>query len=200
MNRQSRTTSAHAPANDRARPFGATRAQAGVWWATRTPRERRLLGIGATVVTLGLAWSIALQPAIDSIRRSLEQLPRLRAEAVQVDALILDALALQRSQPGEIEPSALSDALADDLRRAGLEASSTQVKSAPGSAEFARAWEVVMEDAGASAVMDWLAGLPYRLHVTVDSVEFTRSRIDGRDRPGHVSGRIVLRQATEAIP
>lgn len=186
-----RPATPHSPAAGRAGPaFAAARARAGAWWAARPPRERRLLGVGALVITLALTWALALQPALQSIAHSREQLPRLRADAVRVDALILEAQTLQRRQSGRIDAAALPEVLRADLRRAGLEAASA-LGAAPAAATDA-GWEISLTDAGAPQVMDWLAGLPYRLHVRIHTVELARSRVDGRDRPGQVSGRIVV--------
>jgi len=186
-----------APANATwRRQFDASRRQAAAWWAERTQRERRLLRIGALVLSLALVWMLGLKPAIDSISQSQQQLPRLRAETAQIDTLILEAQTLQRRQSGRMNASTLPEALQATLRRTGLETSATLNA---GSADAGTLeWEVSITDASAARVMDWLASLPQLLHAKIQSVELSRSRIDGRDRPGQVSGRIVLQWPGEA--
>src|SRR5690554_1065657 len=94
----------------------SSRRHATAWWAERPPRERRLLRVGALFLTLVLVWTLGLKPAIDSIARSQQQLPRLRAEAAQIDALVLEAQALQRHQPGRMDATAMPQALQTTLR------------------------------------------------------------------------------------
>lgn len=178
----------HATARD------ALTAQAREWWKLRTARERNLLTVCAVVVAVALIWTVALKPAADDIRRLHEQLPRLRTEAAQVDALVLEAQALQRRQSGQVDAGAMTQAVRDDLRRAGLAATSTLAESTPQAGAPRTEWEIILNDAGAAQVMDWLAGISYRLRLELQTVELARSRIDGRDHPGHVSGRVILQQ------
>lgn len=177
---------------------GALRHQATSWWVKHTPRERRLLGMVAIVIAAALLWSVALKPALDSIALSNERLPRLRADAARVDALILETQALQRRQSGHIDATALPQALRASLQRAGLE--TAEVHDVPDTASPAAAWEISLHDASASRVMEWLAGVPQLLHLRIITVELTRSRIDGRDRPGQVSGSVHVGMAKEAKP
>lgn len=174
------------------------RHQANSWWVKHTPRERRLLGIVAIVIAVTLLWSIVLKPALDSIALSNERLPRLRADAARVDALILETQALQRRQSGHIDATELPQALRASLQRAGLE--TAEVHDVADTTSPAAAWEVSLHDASASRVMEWLAGVPQLLHLRIITVELTRSRIDGRDRPGQVSGSVRVQMAKGATP
>lgn len=173
------------------------RDQAMQWWAVRTPRERMLLRVGMALAVAALIWTQALQPSLTTIEQSRELLPRLHANAAQVDALILESQALQRQQSGKIAPAAMSDALNDSLRRAGLEAAAALTEIRPPSDGPSRHWELVLNNASAARVMEWLSSLPYLLRLQTLSVELMRANVDGRDRPGHVSGRIVVRQPPE---
>lgn len=168
------------------------------WWAVRTARERRLLGMGAIVVGTALIWVVGLKPSLDSIARSREHLPRLRADVIQVNALILEAQALQRRPAGRLEPAAMPQALHESLRRAGLE-SSVRLKTTGGASPGGTTgtWEIELADAGADRVMQWLDTLPGQFNVRISSATLIRSRVEGRDRPGRVSGNIGL-QATVA--
>lgn len=176
------------------------RRQAAAWWAGRTPRERRLLSVGALLLAVTLFWTLGLKPAVDSITHSQQQLPRLHAEAAQIEALVQEARALQRRQTGQIEPAALPQALQTTLRRAGLEASAALASNDTSMDAWTAEWEVLISDASAAHLMEWLASLPSVLHVSVKTVELSRSQINGRDHPGQVSGRIVLRGHTETLP
>lgn len=170
----------------------ALKLQAAAWWNERTSQERMLLRAGAIVVAVALVWSLGLRPALNSIAQSRELLPRLYANAAQVDALILEAQALQGRQSGKINTASLPEALRASLQRAGLEDSAT-LKEVPASKSgSSQQWEIALLNANAERTMQWLAGLPYLLQLQTQTVELQRTNIDGRDRPGHVSGRIVI--------
>lgn len=177
----------------------AARQQAGAWWAARTARERRLLRWGALALALALTWLAGLKPALDTIAHANEQLPRLRAEAARIDALILEAQTLQRRQSGRMDAAEMPRALQDTLRRSGLEASATVLPADDASPATAQ-WRVSLTDASAAHAMEWLAALPHLLHVRVAQVDLSRSRIDGRDRPGQVSGQVILQSGEQKKP
>lgn len=178
----------------------ALRQQAVAWWGERTSQERILLRVATGVVVAALVWTQALQPALNTITQARELLPRLHADAAQVDALILDAQAWQRKQSGKIDAAGLSQALGNSLQRAGLEESATLSESRNSTGGSSRHWEIVLFNANAARVMEWLAGLPYLLQLQTLTVELARANVDGRDRPGHVSGRIVVRQPAQRTP
>lgn len=168
--------------------------QARVWWKERTQQERILLRAGAIVVAIALVWTLGLRPALNSIAQSHELLPRLHTNAAQVDALILEAQALQGRQSGKIDAAGLSQALRASLQRSGLEDSTTLNETRGSTGDSSQQWEITLLNANAERVMQWLAELPYLLQLQTQTVELARATIDGRDRPGHVSGRIVVHQ------
>lgn len=196
----SRSILKHLAATASSQQVQAARQQAGAWWKARTQREQRLLQIGAALLGLTLLWLVGLKPPLESIERSREQLPRLRAEAAEIDALILEANALQRQQTGRTGAADLPQALQMSLRRAGLEDAARFAGDTSTPNPAASVWEVSVHDANAARLMEWLAGLPHLLHLQVTTVELSRSRIDGRDRPGQVSGRITLQQPHKVQP
>jgi general secretion pathway protein M len=166
----------------------------------RTARERALLRIGAVVAIAALVWMHGLRPALNTIAQSRELLPRLHADAAQVDALILEAQSLQRRQSGTIDGNELSQALHASLRRAGLEEAVTLSETGPSSGSAPRQWEITLSNASAAPVLEWLASLPYLLQLRIQTVELARATVDGRDTPGHVSGRIAVHQPAKSNP
>lgn len=176
------------------------RQQALAWWNERTLQERKLLQVGFAVVAAALIWTLGVQPALGTIARSREQLPRLHADAAQVDALILEAQALQRGQAGKIDAADLAGALRATLQRAGLEDAATLSEVRGGADSAPRQWEIVLSNASAAHVMQWLASLPYLLQLQTRTVELARANVNGRDRPGQVTGRIVVQQPVERAP
>ncbi|MCK2094559.1 type II secretion system protein GspM [Thauera aromatica] len=161
------------------------RQQFGNWWLQHPPHERRLMAIGAVVVGVALLWLVGIQPALRTLDEAREQLPRLRAETAQLQAIVHEARGLQRGRVGNIDLAQVPEALRASLRRAGLESASVFER---GSGR----WEIVVESASAASVMDWLAGMPLLLQLQTQALDLTRTNVDGRDRPGHVSGRITL--------
>jgi general secretion pathway protein M len=180
--------------------FDTLTQQAAAWWDERTSQERILLRAGAIVIALALIWTLGLRPALHSIAQSRELLPRLYANAAQVDALILEAQALQGRQSGKIDAASLPEALRASLQRAGLEDSATLNETPASKGGPSSQWEIALANANAERTMQWLAGLPYLLQLQTQAVELERSNIDGRDRPGHVSGRIVVHLPAKAAP
>jgi len=121
----------------------------------------------------------------------------LHADAARIDALILEAQTLQRRRSGRLEADALPQALEASLRRAGL-AAATTLSAASGSTT--PVWEISVTEANAARIMEWLAAIPRLIQVRIGAVELARSRVDGRDRPGQVSGRIVLQMPMKEQP
>ena len=173
------------------------RQQADAWWKERTAQERRLLKLGAAVIAAALVWTLGLQPALTTIAQSREQIPRLHADAARVDALILEAQGLQRSQTGAINAAELSGALSASLSRAGLDDGVRVNETVDVAGTALRQWEIDLFNANAERVMEWLADLPYLLQLRIYSVELVRANVDGRDRPGHVTGRVVVQLPSE---
>lgn len=168
------------------------------WWATRPPRERKLLQLCGVVMTVALVWWVGIEPALKSIARSEEQLPRLRYEAAQLDALLLEAQTLDRRRSGRIPTADIPQALEASLQRKGLSADISAASG--GTAGRQPAWQVNFENVSAAQLMDWLAGMSEQLPLAVARLDLARARVDGRDRPGQVSGSIVLGSTQEEQP
>lgn len=162
------------------------------WWVRHPRHERLLLAACAALVLVALLWLVVMRPAWHTLSEAREQLPLLRSELAQVQAVVREAQALQQGRSARIDASQVPAALAASLRRANLE-SSVQV-----TADGPRRWSAVVHDAPAARLMDWLAGLPFLVQTRTESVVLERTNIDGRDRPGSVTGRIVLAQDAEA--
>lgn len=170
------------------------------WWNARSRQERKLLRLCAVVIVLALLWVLGLQPALRSIERSRVQLPLLHADAAQVQAYILEAQALQRRHTGKIDAAALTQALYTSLQRAGLQEATTLSEVHTPDSISMQQWEVAVFNASAARVMAWLAELPYLLRLQISMVELERASVEGRDRPGHVSGHILVRKAVKDQP
>ncbi|TEA80025.1 type II secretion system protein GspM [Allopusillimonas ginsengisoli] len=174
--------------------------RAHAWWQARTSRERKLLRVGAIAVAGALVWTQGIKPALDAIALSREDLPRLHAQATQINALIVEAQGLARSQTGKIDAASMPDAIRASLERAGLAGSATVRDINTPQGESGMEWEIVLTDADVAHVMTWLAGLPSLLQIQTQAVALERASIDGRDRPGRVAGTVRVKLPTERKP
>lgn len=160
-------------------------------WQQRTPREQALLRGGALLLVAVLLWVVALRPALQTIQTAHRQLPVLGAQAARLGAVILEAEVLSRGRSGVIPASDTEQALRTSLRAAGLETVSVLSRSEGGVAKEAQ-WQVQFTNAPAGRIMEWMTDLPFVAQMQTRRVDLARSNVDGRDRPGQLSGVVVL--------
>lgn len=178
------------------------------WWAQRTSREQNLLLLAAVLAAVSLLWWVGLKPAIDSIKRSEEMLPQLRLDASRLDSIVLQAQHLKRRPAAVMDMNALEEALQADARRNGIiltlrpRSALGESASRPGDGppQDLQLLEMELAQADASLLMDWLGRLPGIVPVQIRSVSLDRSRHEGRDQPGRVSGHIVVAAAAGRQP
>lgn len=65
------------------------------WWHQRPPREQALLAACAALVLLALLWSLALAPALKTLRQHGARSAQLQATLTQMQALQAQAQGLQ---------------------------------------------------------------------------------------------------------
>jgi general secretion pathway protein M len=71
------------------------RQQATTWWQGRTRRERQAVVIIAAVLGLFALWSLAVQPALRTVREAPAQLDRLEAQYQQMQRVASESAALR---------------------------------------------------------------------------------------------------------
>lgn len=162
--------------------------QAQTAWRQRTAREQTLLRWGALLLAVAVVWLIGLQPALEQVGNANKQLPQLQAQASRLDAIILEAQALDRGRSGMLSVDETEQALRASLVSAGLE---TLSQFRP-EADALATWRISFTNAAAGRVVEWLSGLPYVAQVKTEYVDLARSNVDGRDRPGQLTGVVVL--------
>ncbi len=166
-------------------------ARCAALWAARSQREKRLLLAMAAVLLAAVLWTLALSPALRTIERAQAGLPGLQARAAQLDAVIREAQALGQVRRGQLSAAEAGEALAASLRGAGLDAG--LAAQGPGADSDAVAqWRIRFDDAPAAQVLEWLAGLPDIASLRVLELDLGRSLVAGRERPGRLSGEILL--------
>ena len=165
------------------------------WWSKHSLRERRLLAAAAVTVMVALLWLFALEPALRTLHTARQQLPLMRNQAAQVGAIALEAQALRQTSAAVLEHGGLESKLHESLQRAGLAQTVSAVAESSGPEAFT--WRIRVDNAHAGHFMQWLASVPDLMQLTVHNAALTRATIQGRDRPGHLSGTLVLMRRPE---
>jgi|APIni6443716594_1056825.scaffolds.fasta_scaffold918315_1 general secretion pathway protein M len=101
--------------------LGQRLAPARAWWAALPVRERRLVGAAAAVVVAFLAWVLAVQPALRTLREAPAQLETLDAQLQTMQRLAGEARELRTASPlgaaqSSVALKAASDRLGDKAR------------------------------------------------------------------------------------
>lgn len=96
------------------------------FWTEREVRERRTIAIGAAAVGVILLYMVGIAPAWEGAARLQKDLPQLRQQALSLQALSREALALAANAP---PPAILStrESIEATLARKGMKAQSVVV-------------------------------------------------------------------------
>ncbi len=154
------------------------------WWTGLARRERAMVLVAAAVVFLGLLYALAIEPAWSTKARLADELPRLQAEMVQIEALRAEAQRLA-GRDGAVESfDSLLTAVEQSVLRANLVASVR--------AEDSNTVTITADSVSAGAWFSWLEALSResRVPVTVASAE----RIDN---PGRIRASVSFRLDTK---
>ena len=167
------------------------RQRARAFWLQRTLRERRLLTVAAVLIGIWLLWAVAVRPALDTVAESRKALPALRADAAKVQALIIEAQALQRGRAAVQDAESVQPALEASLQRAGLPQARVE-RLADDAKDSAARWAVHVEEVSATRLVDWVGSLAFLLQLETRLVDLSRAQVDGRERAGLLSGKVEL--------
>lgn len=166
------------------------REQADSRWRQLSTREQRLVLVMAALVAIALLIQLAVRPAWRDIDAAATELPRLRAQAAQVDAVIQEALALQGAVRGRIAPEAMEGELKASLSSAGVDGEHT-IEPVSGSRE--PAWDLSFQQSAAAPLLNWLSTMPSQLRLSVQTAEVNRATdANGKPVPARVSGSLRL--------
>lgn len=80
-------------------PLAELRLRAATWWRALGARERRLAALAGIAVVGLLLWSIAVQPALRTLREAPPALERLDADAQQMQLLAAESRTLRSAPP-----------------------------------------------------------------------------------------------------
>lgn len=84
--------------------IGQLKERLGVYWLARTEQERKYLAAGAAVVLLALVYALFIDPAVSGRAQLQKDLPQLRQQAAQLQAMALEAGELARQPAPQVVP------------------------------------------------------------------------------------------------
>ena len=146
-------------------------------WQSWTVRERRMVAAMAAVIVLALTWALAIDPAWTTRDRLSRDLPRLRAQAAELSALLATVqggASTQAARQGSLEASL----------QAVLQASGLRALTQP---QASGAVRVQFEGVAYAELASWLDRAVRELGVRVESAK--ANAVGGR-----VNAELVLTQ------
>ena len=156
------------------------RGRAAAFWQARTEQERKFLGAGGAVVALALFYGLLISPALDGRARLRRELPELRQQAAELQALALEAASLRGQNT--IAPAPMThDSLAASLSARGINAQSVAITG-----EYAKVQLNAVPFAG---VVAWLDAVRSESRIQVQEASFT-----AQDTAGMVNASVTLHQ------
>jgi len=156
------------------------RARADAFWQARTEQERRFLAVGGAVVGLALFYSLLIAPALDGRARLDKELPQLRQQVAEMQAMAREAATLQGQ--GNIAPPPMTK----DSLNAGLAARGLNPQSVTITGEYAK---LQFSGAQFAGLVVWLDAIRNDSRIAVVDASFT-----AQDTPGMVNATLTLRQ------
>ncbi|WP_296002169.1 type II secretion system protein M [Rugamonas sp.] len=156
------------------------RDNGAAFWQARTEQERRFLGVGGALLGVLLAYGVLIAPALDGREQLRKDLPTLRQQAAELQALALQAGAL-KAQPAVTPPPMTHDSVADSLKASGLTAQSLAMTG-----EYAK---LQLKGVPFSGLIAWLDAQRRDSHVDVLDATIT-----AQDTAGMVDAALTLHQ------
>ena len=150
-------------------------------WQALAPRERRLLHVASIVVLLALLWILAVEPAWRARGRLGTELPRARAQFVQLEAMAVEARQLAAMPGSNDSAQAQRAALESSVAAAGLGGRLSQ------SSLSGEIFDLRFKAVAFDAWLAWLEGTLRETRLRVADVEVQRE-----PQAGLVSVRLVL--------
>jgi general secretion pathway protein M len=157
------------------------------WWNAREPREQRVLGVGAVIAVLVLAWSVIWHPLSASLDALQARVSAQRADLAgmqQAAARVATLRGQGARAKGERQGKSLL-ALADASAR-GNQLGNALKRVEPLGPKSVR---VSLEGAAFDSLIDWLDGLSRDFGVV--ATDFSADRVEG---VGLVNARVTLEE------
>lgn len=156
------------------------RQSAAAFWSERNQREQNLLAIALAVIVFGLLYVLLIDPALSGRTDLEKQLPGLRQQAAEVQALAREAgpAAAKAVAPA---PPMTRDSIESSLTRRGLKPQSVTL-----SGDLAK---VQLNGASFASTIQWLD----EMHKTA-RVAVVEANIEVQPQPDTVNATFSLRQ------
>lgn len=150
------------------------------FWAARDKRERALLTAAAIVAALGLTYALLIDPALSGRERLNKNLPELRQQVAQLQALSQEAAAYAASTAPPLT------AINVESLKAALEAKGLKPQNVTMSGDLAR---VQLAAASFAGTINWLDEMQKTARLLV-----VEANIVALDKPDTVNATLTLRQ------
>ncbi|MGZ3183233.1 MAG: type II secretion system protein GspM [Telluria sp.] len=153
-----------------------------VQWNARTEQERRFLSVGGAVVGAALLYALLIAPALEGRAKLRTQIPELRQQAAQVQALAAQAAELARQPVAQVTPMT-QESLMGSFGARGVKPESITMTG-----DFAR---IQLKGASFAGVVATLDALRREGRVLAQDVNVTAAGGEGI-----VDGTLTVRQVT----
>jgi general secretion pathway protein M len=152
------------------------------FWAVRDARERAMLVVAALVVTFGLAYALLIDPALAGRDRLNKNLPVLRQQVAQLQALSKEAATLSGKSASPLIAMSKENIEAA-LARNGLKPQNVMLTG-----DFAK---VQLSSASFAGTLNWLDDMQKTVLLSV-----VDANIVALEKPDMVNATFTLRQPT----
>jgi general secretion pathway protein M len=150
------------------------------FWAVRDARERAMLSVAALVVTSGLGYALLIDPALSGRVQLNNNLPVLRQQVAQMQALAKEAAALS------VKPAVPLIAMSKENIEAALTRNGLKPQSVVLTGDFAKVQLSAVSFAG---TLNWLDDLQKTSLLSV-----VDANIVALDKPDMVNATFTLRK------
>lgn len=156
----------------------------GVWWLARTEQERRYLAVGAAVVLLALLYMVFVAPALSGRAKLEKELPQLRQQAAQLQAMAQEAAELAKQAPPQVTP------MSRESLTASLAARSLTAQNVAMTGDYAK---LQLNGVSFANLVTWLDAQRRENRIGVQEAVFTP-----QTPAGQVDATLTLRQDSTA--
>lgn len=163
------------PAVDRYRQMFAE------FWSARNERERKQLLLAAVVIVLALIYVLLIEPAYVGRQQLKKNLPTMRQQAIELQAMSMQASTLARETPPP-PPPLTKEAIEAALSRAGLKAQNVAMAGT----DLAK---VQLSSVSFAGMVAWLDEMQKTAKVTV-----TDANITAQGQTDIVNANLTLQQ------
>ena len=153
------------------------------FWAAREARERAMLTAGGFVVVLGVIYALLIDPALSGRDRLNKNLPELRQQIAQLQALAQEAAMYSATAAAPLA------AMSADGIRAALEAKGLKAQNVALTGELAK---VQLASASFAGTLNWLDEIQKTARLLV-----VDANIVVLDKPDTVNVTVTLRQPND---